>query len=36
MLLKIECPECTHIGIVSAERLPAELRCSAVRHEPPR
>jgi hypothetical protein len=27
MLLKIECPECTHIGIMSAERLPAELRC---------
>ena len=29
MLLKIECPECTHIGIVSAESLPAELVCSA-------
>jgi hypothetical protein len=27
MMVKIECPECTHIGIVSAERLPAELRC---------
>jgi ribosomal protein S27E len=29
MMVKIECPECTHIGIVSAERLPAELRCWA-------
>jgi hypothetical protein len=27
MMVKIECPKCTHIGIVSAERLPAELRC---------
>jgi hypothetical protein len=28
MLLRIACPTCSHTGIVSAERLPAELQCS--------
>jgi ribosomal protein S27E len=27
MMLRIACRQCGHIGIVSAERLPAELRC---------
>jgi hypothetical protein len=27
MLLKISCPSRHHLGIPSAERLPAELRC---------
>jgi hypothetical protein len=27
MMLKISCQQCGHIGIVSAEHLPAELRC---------
>jgi hypothetical protein len=34
MMLKIACQQCGHVGIVSAERLPAELRrwqCGASR-----
>jgi hypothetical protein len=29
MILKISCPSCDHVGLVSAERLPAELVCSS-------
>ena len=29
MMLKIACQQCGHVGIVSAERLPRELQCSA-------
>jgi hypothetical protein len=29
MMLKIACPSCSHTGLVSAERLPAELVCSS-------
>jgi ribosomal protein S27E len=35
MMVKIACQQCGHVGIVSAERLPAELRCwqcGATRH----
>jgi hypothetical protein len=27
MMLRIACRQCGHVGLVSAERLPAELRC---------
>ena len=31
MILKIVCPTCNHVGIVSAETLPRSMVCSACR-----